>query len=236
MRITKKKVFVVALAICLIAILSAGTLAWFNATDDITNNFKVATDENDTDPTFKVKVTETGIDGQETEIGNTYYDVLPGDVIKKNPKITNAGDYSQWIRVKVTMTKANYWKQFGGSLKFTELFKGSTYDYVSNVDTATAKWLLVTDTVAPNAAGEAVWYLYLNRKLAPKDDGDYGEFVFTEVNIGENFTLDEVLSMGGEFGINVKAEAVQSDNTGDNAVKAFEKVGWAIGTDFVDKN
>ena len=64
MKMTKKKVFVAALAICLIAIISMGTLAWFNATDDITNNFKVATDENDTDPTFSVKVSETDLSKQ----------------------------------------------------------------------------------------------------------------------------------------------------------------------------
>ena len=40
MKMTKKKVFVAALAICLIAIISMGTLAWCNATDDITNNVK----------------------------------------------------------------------------------------------------------------------------------------------------------------------------------------------------
>ena len=42
MKMTKKKVFVTALAICLVAILSMGSLAWFNASDTITNKFKIA--------------------------------------------------------------------------------------------------------------------------------------------------------------------------------------------------
>ncbi|MEE0945947.1 MAG: SipW-dependent-type signal peptide-containing protein [Acutalibacteraceae bacterium] len=232
MKMTKKKVFVAALAICLIAIISMGTLAWFNATDDITNNFKVATDENDTDPTFSVKVSETDLDGNETEDGVTYYNVVPGDVINKDPKITNTGDYTQWIRVSVTMTKADYWKNFGGSLKFTDIFEGSTYDYASNVGTATEKWLMVNNAVAPDANGNAVWYLYLNREFAAGSD----EILFTEVNIDEDFTLDEIKSLGSEFSITVKADAVQRDNTGDNAVEAFATVGWTAGTEFADKD
>lgn len=232
MKMTKRKVFVVALAICLLAIISMGTLAWFNASGDITNNFKVATDENDTDPTFSVKVSETDLDGNETEDGVTYYDVVPGDVIDKDPKVTNTGDYTQWIRVSVTMTKAKYWKDFGGSLAFTEIFEGSTYGLAANVGTANEKWLLVEDAVEPNAEGNAVWYLYLNRELPSGSD----ELVFTKVNIDEDFTLEEILSLGGEFSINVKAEAVQRDNTGDNAVEAFNTVGWTVGTEFVDKD
>lgn len=232
MKMTKKKVFVAALAICLVAIISMGTLAWFNATDDITNNFKVTTDENNTDPTFSVKVSETALDGTETEDGVTYYDVVPGDVINKDPKITNTGDYTQWIRVSVTMTKANYWKRFGGSLTFTDLFTGSTYGLVSNVGTATEKWLLVKNTVDTDANGNAVWYLYLNREFAPQSD----EILFNQVKIDGDFTLDEIKSLGGEFSITVKAEAVQRDNTGDNAMEAFNTVGWAAGAEFVDED
>lgn len=232
MKMTKKKVFVVTLAICLLAIISMGTLAWFNDTDDITNNFKVATNENDTDPTFSVKVSETDLDGNETEDGVTYYDVVPGDVIDKDPKVTNTGDYTQWIRVSVTMTKAGYWKDFGGSLAFTDLFTGSTYGLAANVDTATEKWLLVEDAVTPDANGNAVWYLYLNREFPAGSD----ELLFNQVKIDEDFTLDEILSLGGEFSITVKADALQRDNTGDNAVEAFANVGWTDGTVFVDKD
>jgi hypothetical protein len=54
--------------------------------------------------------------------------------------------------------------------------------------------------------------------------------------IDEDFTLDEVEDLGGEFSVTVKAEAVQRDNTGDNAVEAFRTVGWAAGTAFVDED
>ena len=227
---TKKKVFVTALAVSLIAIISMGTLAWFNANDEITNTFKVATNENDTDPTFTVEVTETDLEGNTTDSGVTYYDVLPGDVIEKDPTITNTGDYSQWIRATVTMTSADKWAAAGGSLKFKEVFEGSTYGLAADVATATEEWLLVSDE-ATLVNGSAVWYLYLNSELEPADSA----VVFEKVNIEENFTLEEILGFDG-YAITVKADAVQFANTGDNAVEAFDAVGWTVGTDFVDQN
>lgn len=232
MKLTKKKVFVTAVAISLIAILSMGTLAWFNATDDVTNTFKVATNENDTDPTFKVEVSETDLNGQKTLDGVTYYDVVPGDTIAKNPTIKNTGDYAQWIRASVTMTKADKWSAYGGSLKFTDVFAGSSYDVVANVATATANWLLVEETATPDANGDAVWYLYLNSELVK----DAEAVLFEEVMIDEDFTLEEVMDLGGEFNISVKADALQKDNTGDNAVEAFANVGWTAGSVYVDED
>ncbi len=232
MKMTKKKVFVTALIISLIAIISMGSLAWFNDSDSITNNFKVATDKDDPDPTFSVDIYETDIDGTTTEDGVTYYNVVPGKVIDKDPTIVNSGDYTQWIRVSVTMTKANYWKNFGGSLKFTDLFSGSTYGLAANVADAKEKWLLVENEATPNTNGDAVWYLYLNREFAAGSD----EVLFNQVKIDEDFTLEEIMSLGGEFAITVNAEAVQRDNTGDNAVAAFKNVGWDAGTKFVDKD
>ena len=231
MKLTKKKVFLIALAISLVAILSMGTLAWFNATSDITNDFMVATDENDTDPTFTVEVSETGLDGQPTTTGNKYYDVVPGDVIDKDPTITNTGDYTQWIRVSVTMTEADDWAANGGSLKFTDIFAGSTYGLAADVATSTATWLLVDETVTADATtGEAVWYLYLREELEAGD----AVVLFEEVSIEEDFTLDEIMGFGGDFSITVHADALQRDNTGNTAVEAFDNVGWDAGDAFVD--
>ena len=230
MKITKNKILVASLAVCLVAIISFGTLAWFNATDSITNSFKVTTDDSVTDPDFSVKVSETDINGAETVDGVTYNAVLPGDVIEKDPTITNTGHYSQWVRVSVTMTKADKWKNYGGSLKFTDLFEGSTYGLVADASNSQAKWLLVNDEVTADLNGKAVWYLYLNKELAPQETAK----LFAKVKIDKDFTLEEVESMGKEFNITVKADALQSKNTGDNAAEAFANVNWAAGTEFVD--
>ena len=46
----KKKVFVVAVAVCLIAILSMSSLAWFSDADEVTNQFMVSTSGDEDDP------------------------------------------------------------------------------------------------------------------------------------------------------------------------------------------
>ena len=58
MKLTKKKVFVTALAVCLIAILSFGTIAWFTASDEVTNQFKVTTSDEEGTPDFSVDLFE----------------------------------------------------------------------------------------------------------------------------------------------------------------------------------
>ena len=125
------------------------------------------------------------------------------------------------------MTKADLWKNFGGSLKFTDLFKGSDYGLVAD---AQKTWLFEKDEATVDANGNAVWYLYLNKELAPNKT----ETLFTSVKIAENLTLEEVKSLGNEFNITVNADALQSKNTGDNAVEAFDNVNWTAGTQFAD--
>lgn len=235
MKMTKKKVFVAALAICLVAIISMGTLAWFNANDDISNTFKVATNKDDTDPTFTVEVSETDPDTNEKTVdGVTYYDVVPGDDIAKDPTVKNTGDYTQWIRVTVTLDKAQGWEEAGGTLVFTELFDGEDISYGSSADAGTdttSTWLLVADEATVNN-DKAVWYLYLNKEL----EAGKAATVFENVNIPTEFTQQEMAEINNEFNITVSADALQRDNTGDNAVEAFTNVGWTAGTAFVDED
>lgn len=233
MKMTKKKVLLTALAVSLVAILSLGTLAWFNASDSVTNTFYVATDEDHPNPEFSVKVTETDPEGEETEEGVTYYNVVPGAAISKDPTVTNTGHYGQWIRVAVTLEQADLWYKAGGSLKFTDLFEGEdiAYGLTENVGDDGVTWLLLDEIASVSTeTGTGVWYLYLNSELLPGD----AAVVFDTVHIPGNFDMEDVEEMGFQFEITVKADALQSANTGDNAVDAFENVGWAPGTDYVD--
>ena len=100
MKMTKKKVFVAALAVCLVAILSLGTLAWFNARDEVTNKFMVTDSEQDPDKIFSVDLYETKVDEngdpvvpyEKTDDGNTYDDIAPGDLLTKDPTVENTGN------------------------------------------------------------------------------------------------------------------------------------------------
>ena len=226
MKFNKKKVLVLSLVICLVAILSFGTLAWFNASDEVTNIFKVAnSDDPDQTPNFSVEVLETQPDSSSpSSNGVEYTGVLPGDEISKDPTVKNTGDYDQWIRVAVTLDKAQGWADAGGTLNFKELFKGSTYGSAAQVATATEKWLLA-DEVATVTNDKATWYLYLNEKLSSNET----EKVFTAVNIPTVFTQQDMAFINNEFSISIKAEALQAKNTGNNAVSAFDYVNWEAG-------
>ena len=54
----KKKIFSLALVALLICTISFGTLAWFNATDEVTNKFYVADSDGDGKPNFSIDVNE----------------------------------------------------------------------------------------------------------------------------------------------------------------------------------
>ena len=92
----KKKVFVVAVAVCLIAILSLSSLAWFSDADEVTNNFQVAGGENeDPDEIFSIDVMEAvdldgdgkvdatvGYDDDPNFVNEALYEnIMPGDML-----------------------------------------------------------------------------------------------------------------------------------------------------------
>lgn len=206
MKITKKKVFVAALALCLVAIISVGTLAWFQATDEVTNFFQVSTD-GEQKPDFKLdlfehELLEDGTLGREEVEENTYMHVAPGDVLPKDPTVRNAGQYDQWVRVKINLYEYKAWEEvLGKGFHFNKYFVD--FDNAWVVDETT----LGTDTLV----------FYYNAKLIA---GEKTLPIFEAFHIPEEFTVD---NMPGKFKLNIVAEAIQADNTGDNAKDAFAK-------------
>lgn len=219
MKMTKKKVFVMALAVCLVAILSLGTLAWFNASDKVTNKFMVTDSETDSDEIFSVDLYETKVDEngdpvdpvQKTDDGNTYDNIAPGDVLTKDPTVENTGKYAQWIRVNVTLTNAENWISALGACGITDIttiFSGYDGDAWRSEGTA-------ADIDKTNNTLTFTYYL--------KDKLDPGKTVtlFTNVNIPTEFDQD-YMSYLNEFELKIVAEALQYDNTGDDCYNAFD--------------
>lgn len=211
MKMTKKKVFVTALAICLIAIISMGTLAWFNASDSITNEFKIADSNGDGTPDFSVDVWEN--DPADPTVkdqdGVTYTDIAPGDKLAKNPTVENTGDYDQWIRVYVTFDD---WAVIEAACQN----QGISSDVRTWLDVDAAAW--TADNNATVVANNTVTYVYyLNSKLAK----DQTAVLFNNVTIPGDFEQEDMKFTSGNFTITVKAEALQADNTGDTAQAAF---------------
>lgn len=238
MKFTKKKVFVAALALCLIAILSMGSLAWFNANDEVTNTFKVAdSDDPDTAPDFSVKIEETTADSSSTTQSRTYENILPGEKLAKDPTITNTStSYDQFIRVNVIISKTfadqvaeqQNKKDASGALVPSQLDFSLLFDGFD-----ATKYEAVRDFDSTTYADYYIYAYYLKDELAPNAT----HTVFTKVNIPGNFVQEDLAY--GTFNINVKAEAIQTkyikDGTGaevTTASAAFSAVGWETGSDY----
>lgn len=236
MKNTKKKVFVAALAVCLVAILSAGSLAWFSDTESVNNKFLFATTEDDTaDEVFNVVLDEPNAPADKE-----YKDIEPGAVLAKDPTITNAGYYDQYIRVTVTIKNAT---------KFIEHIMGGNSRFRADVfrDFNEDKWRSEKiDGEKDNAANTITYTFYYHGILAGKQTTDpnkvSSETLFTAVIIpGENLSKEAVADLNKaaheagatqSFEIDVKAEAVQTENVVENstpgtyaaAMEAFRKV------------
>jgi len=214
MNMTKKKVFVAALAISLVAIISMGTLAWFNASDELTNKFMIADSDGDGTPDFKVDVFETNPDtGDKDQDGITYDAIAPGDILDKDPTVYNLGDYDQWIRVSVTFDEWN-------TINDACVNQGITNDLRTwfRLSFNSSEWIAADNETA--YVGDTVTYVYyLNHKLEPGKSA----VLFENVFIPGEFEQDDMTFASNDFSINIKAEALQADNTGDNAMDAFFK-------------
>lgn len=225
MKMTKKKVFVAALAISLVAIISMGSLAWFQASQSVENIFKVSTTDDGQTPDFSLSLYENVVDPDTgkmidsnndsvidendiTTTGNTYTSIAPGDLLDKNPTVQNTGVYDQYIRVTVTLNDADKWVPLLAAY-------GLTIDDVvlGYVDADWRSEIVDEDYTDGTVVNE----YYLEGKLAP----DATATLFTGIEIPGELTNDDVKSFAGEFNMVIVADAIQADNTGDNAYDAF---------------
>lgn len=215
MKMTKKKVFLAAVAVCLIAVLSVGTLAWFSDSKEVTNNFYVADSEDEADKIFSVKVWEKTPESDEDTDGYDYTKILPGDVLKKEAHVENTGLYDQYIRVTVTISDAQAWiDALGANFDVTNVFVG--FD--------ATKWNHIWNNLngAATVPENIVYVMYYNDILTSGSDIT----VFTDVKIPESLTQAQVAEFGGNFSIKVKADAVQTKNVVPDGTAA-EDAAWA---------
>ena len=216
MKLTKKKVFVSALAICLIAIISMGTLAWFSAQDEVTNKFMIADSDDDTpDEIFSVDVWENTPDGEKDQDGYEYTDILPGDTLKKEARVENTGHYDQYVRVTVTISDAQAWiDALGANFSVADVFDGfvaADWNHIwNNMNGAT--------TIPENF----VYVMYYKDIVKPGDVIN----VFNNVKIPTSLTREEADDFGEGFNITVKAEAVQTESVVPEGTAAADAA-WA---------
>ena len=197
----KKKVFLVAVAVCLVAIISAGTLAWFSDSDSVKSTFYVASSNEEADDIFSV-----GLQGKENA---TYVDLLPGQVVENLIEVENTGRYAQWVRVKITFSDAKAWKEVLGDTALTSMLDVG------------AGWT-AGGTLSDETNDTVTYVYYLNSTLAKYEKA----VAFQNVTIPTALTQKQAAAIG-DFTVDVVAEAVQFDNLGKTSAKeAFEAVGW----------
>lgn len=232
MKLTKKKVLLASLAICLVAIISFGTLAWFTAGDKVTNEFLIANSEDDPDDIFSVDVWEDATLDDSTpedkiQDGIQFDDVLPGDKYVKEVHIENTGYYDQYIRATVTITGASVWQDVYDAyvVPLEDIVK--TLDTAALYEVAAGKYYFSYYDAANDAF---VYELYYKDSIAKGEE----IIVFDTVNITENLDRYQAAEIAGKFEIVVVADAVQTENVGQNVYEAFETVGLIKGTTVVD--
>ena len=215
MKNMKTKVLAIALAVCLIAIASISTLAWFTAADSVTNDFLIANSEDDPDKIFSVDVWEKDDPDSTEKLDSIAFPaILPGDDLYKEVNIENTGSYDQYIRATVTVTDASVWQEI-----FGEIFV-SIDEIVTDVNADYELYSIVYDADVDTLS----YIFYYNNILAA------GEFstLFTNVHIANAMDRFQAADLSGNFQISVFAEAVQTRNVGSNAVEAFKTVGMDV--------
>lgn len=258
----KKKLLVAALAICLLSTVSFSTLAWFNASQSVTNKFMVATtggglgggstpstpqdkifsvdlweyvaDENgDGTPDKKVNYREDGTSEYE------YANILPGVPYIKQPVVENTGSYDQYIRVVVTVSKAGEWTTLLAKYGITNM--GTIFLGHDDTDTDgdPAEWECHTAGSFTNATENTISFVYyLNEKLTPGAMAS----LFEKVQLPGVLTQEDMATLmdsTGEIGfdIAIRADAIQTEGLGngiDNAQEAFESIGWTAEKTYTD--
>lgn len=218
---TKRKVFLAAVAICLIAIISMGTLAWFSDSEEVKNEFKIAQSDDDTaDDIFSIDVWEIDPDSNDREeVGHIYEDILPGDSLKKDVYVKNTGYYDQYVRVIVTISDAQAWlnalpDNVDAATLATQIFKGLDL----------TKWDHIYNNLSEDPNAEDLIYVLYYKDIFKADDEAIN--VFQSIEIPTTLTRDEAAKFDNAFTIDVKAQAVQTDNVVPATITAGKTAAW----------
>lgn len=217
MKLNKQKVFALALAVCLIATLSMGSLAWFTDDDSVTNDFLVGDSTTPADKVFGLDVWEEvdqNRDGTNeligyrdtTENGASYPLLLPGEILPKKPVLENTGVHPQYVRAIVTVTEADI-------LKVAMTPKGADlsewFDVAKFLPGTSDKWSLEHKYYTNKDT--FVFVYYYTEVLAA---GATTEQLFDAVVIPTELTKEQAAEME-KFSVTVLGQAIQSEHLAD---------------------
>lgn len=212
----KKKLISLALVVIMVAILSFGTLAWFNDSDSVTNQFYVAdSDDVSPDDIFSVDVYEEedtdgdGTPDRKEDAGLVFEDVVPGQTLPKAPVVENTGKYDQWIKLTITFSSVKAWDVLADGTV------AGPIDLLSLAADFDSNWM-VAEPLA-TVGDSYVYTFYLKNPLKAGTSVD----VFTEVNIPTTLDQNDFFGIKDEvIKLDIKAEAIQLE-LGDTVEAAF---------------
>lgn len=216
---TKRKLMLVALSLCMVAILAMGsTLAYltdeaFNKNVIIVGNIDISLDE------APVSKGEEGTENEDKWIAdenadrvteNTYEHVYPGVVVPKDPTVHNNGINDAYVRVVVDIPNGqNILPYYGDTMEAAFLA------LINN--TLGEGWEITAEINDTEGTGYSFVITY-NERLA---SGESTPPVFEEIYIYSGWDNDEVTALGlGNWTIDIRAEAIQAEG--------FENVGAAF--------
>lgn len=227
---SKRKIFIAAVAICLVAIISMGTLAWFTDEDEITNKFYVGDTTTDADEVFGIdlwETTDTNGDGTITDdetygkdtkddTGITYEDILPGGIYDKNPYFTNTGIHGQYLRAIVTVSEADILKD---AMVPKDADHSEWYDVEKFLPGTGDKWSLEYKYYTNK---DTFVFVYYYTEVLQADATT--EKLFDDVVIPTELTKEQAAEIDN-FNINIVGQVIQSENLVEvaNAKEAFAK-------------
>lgn len=213
----KKKIVAAGLVACVAATAIGGaTLAYFTDTQDVSNTFTVGNVSITLDEAQVQKVGDEWVALDErVSTGVSYDKVYPNAQLPKDPMVTLGADSSDaYVRVKVTFTNYNQWVAAMGQTPVNSV-----------LGTIGNGWTL-DETASANGT-----FVYVYSPKLTADDVDTPEkenvttAVFSSVTIPHYFDGNDManIATGGEFQINVQAEAIQADGF-DSAADAFAEL------------
>lgn len=196
-----KNMLIGGMSLALVACISVGgTLAYLTSkTETMTNTFKFGN--------FTITQKED-VEGASGVQGHTYQNVVPGDVLKKDVKIslssTTETDAYVYVAVKDDAADVNY-----GTMSGEDFVPG-----VSDV------WEEITSTTAPAMNGKYKLYVYANDKTEAVPVNSLTDVsLFTKVQVP---STDGAQTFSGEQTIQIASYAIQADNMPNHQTKAVE--------------
>lgn len=179
----KKRVFVAAVIVVCIAMLAAGTLAYF--TDEVETHNIITSGEIDISLFEQVEEGAEAIRNEDGEvIGYRFSDVLPGKTVQKQVQVLSNTAQQAWVRVQLSHTITKDGKVLPKEKNGVEMVQ-----YTVN-----SKWVKIGD-----------WYYY----PTPLNGGSSTEPVIETVKFAEE--MDNAYQ-NATVTMDVKAQAVQVKN------------------------